>query len=125
MYRLLLLLIYPGYTSSYWSDLCYYLSVLGSSLGTLLQYAGKVVAGSDGQGRFQFCHLLIFRGIEDEIWWDFHFFVFKIQIVGYKILVLPLLSAVGSSPKVKKNEDADFDMFAQSRTATYENAKVR
>lgn len=31
---------------------------------------------------------------------------------------------VGSSPKVKKNEDADFDMFAQSRTATYENAKV-
>ncbi|KAK3885467.1 hypothetical protein Pcinc_010325 [Petrolisthes cinctipes] len=32
--------------------------------------------------------------------------------------------AVGSSPKAKKNEDADFDMFAQSRTATYESTKT-
>ncbi|KAK8734545.1 hypothetical protein OTU49_005874 [Cherax quadricarinatus] len=31
---------------------------------------------------------------------------------------------VGNSPKAKKNEDADFDMFAQSRTATYENTKT-
>ncbi|XP_042214744.1 TOM1-like protein 2 isoform X2 [Homarus americanus] len=31
---------------------------------------------------------------------------------------------VGNSPKAKKNEDADFDMFAQSRTATYENNKT-
>ncbi|XP_068207991.1 TOM1-like protein 2 isoform X1 [Palaemon carinicauda] len=32
--------------------------------------------------------------------------------------------SVGNSPKAKKNEDADFDMFAQSRTATYENSKT-
>lgn len=32
---------------------------------------------------------------------------------------------MGNSPKAKKNEDADFDMFAQSRTATYESTKTR
>ncbi|KAK7063194.1 TOM1-like protein 2 [Halocaridina rubra] len=32
--------------------------------------------------------------------------------------------SLGSSPKTKKNEDADFDMFAQSRTATYESSKT-
>ncbi|XP_045123962.1 TOM1-like protein 2 isoform X10 [Portunus trituberculatus] len=38
---------------------------------------------------------------------------------------LSVTPAVGASPqKVKKNEDADFDMFAQSRTATYENTKT-
>ena len=46
-------------------------------------------------------------------------------IVLLDLFIFYLFIAVGNSPKAKKNEDADFDTFAQSRTATYESTKSR